>query len=90
MSKNKKTSVEPPATRLSEEDRMRLTFNAERNRRIQAEMTSAQLGFQRLREELQRAQAESEGLGKTLTEKYKLLPNDQISEDGTIVRAPRQ
>jgi hypothetical protein len=79
----------PAPSRLSDLDRLSLAFIGERNRRIQAEMANAQAAQQRLRVELDGAQKEVEALGKALAERYKLAPEDQINEDGSIVRAKK-
>ena len=73
--------------RLSEEDRLKLCLQAERVRRLQAELQNVHVAMQQLQAQAQKTQAEQQAFGEEIKAKYSLTPSDAVNaETGAIVR----
>ena len=84
-----KVEEAPLPTRIDELDLVRLQLQRERNSRISAEMMAAQLTQQRLNGEMQQAERDNAAMESALKIKYRLVGNDEIYANGSIVRAPQ-
>ena len=72
--------------KITEEELLRLKLNHERGGRINSELTNLELVKQKLQVESTQLRVEQQASFNTLKEKYSLGPQDQITDNGTIIR----
>ena len=75
-------------TALSEMDRLKLALAKEKQSRLQAEAANLGMAQRAVNGAIATLEKENAVLFERLKVDYQLAPNDEVSEDGAITRAP--